>query len=68
MVEEVADFVAGDFNGTSCGRKVGDEHNLHSILEEAFLSHGTWPHPVVGPSGIPHEWTDVCGFLKAPRS
>ena len=68
MIEESVDLVAGDLNGASWRRKVGNEQRTDSILEKAFstpwLALPPGQTPLWLPGGIPHEWTDVCGFVN----
>ena len=45
MIEEAADLVAVDFNGTSWRQKVGDEQRTDSTIEQA-LSNNMGPLPL----------------------
>ena len=66
------DLVAGDFNGAAWRRQSGSDPRSISSFEEALvitnLPLPPGPHTVVGPRGVPSEWSNVCGFLKPPGS
>ena len=60
------------FNGASCRRRSGPDQPFDSSPEEA-LKNGKLPvpprtHTEVGARRGSSEWTDVCGFVKLPRS
>ena len=68
VIEEAADLVAVDFNGTSWRQKVGDEQRTDSTIEQA-LSNNTGPLPPGpqsrrGPRATPDERTGVRGPLS----
>ena len=72
MVQEYVDIVAGHFNGASWRRKRGPDPRFDSTLEEAFeiarLLVPPGPSPLWCSGGIPDGWTDVCAFVKPPKS
>ena len=69
MISQEVDQVAGDFNGTAW--RCSNRSNI-STLDEAFadcaLPTPPGPTPLWGAESIPHNWADVCGFLKPPGS
>ena len=72
MHQEQFDIVAGDINGAAWTRRSGNEQMRNSTIEKAFantnlpIPHG--PTALWGPSGVPGEWANVCGFIKPPGS
>ena len=64
--------VAGDLKGASWRRRSGSDQQFDGTFEEAFknakLPVPLGSTPLWVPGGIPSEWTDVCGFVKPPRS
>ena len=61
-------MVADDFNGVPVG---GPHLQFDSTLEEPFknakLPVPPGPTPLWRSGGIPSEWTDLCGFVKAAQ-
>ena len=60
------------FNGAAWRLQCGRDRRLTSMIEEAFANTNLLvpaePTPLWGPSGVPGDWADVCGFIKPPES
>ena len=67
--QEEVDTVADDFNGVP---ERSPDLQFDSALEEPFKNAKLPVPPATTPlwrsGGIPSEWTDVCGFVKPPKS
>ena len=67
MIGQQIDLVAGDFNGTAwrCHNR-GGISTIDVAFTDCAMPSPPGPTPLWGPSSIPNNWTDVCGFRKQP--